>query len=134
MCTVRMVLLGLVLGVLGVACSTGPNDDAEAVFVIAACEDQPFRVLIRDPDVIAEAEDLIGAGQQQVVTGELRRGDGGFNAPYNWHLDPETVAFADATIELCDGCPERIEDDLDYWIEDVGRFCPWTTRVVKRER
>lgn len=134
MSTVWMTLFALALGVLGMACSSEPDNASEAVFLIEACEDQQFRVLIRDADVIAEAEALIGAEQQRIVNGELRRGDGGFNAPYDWHLDPATVAFADATIEVCDGCPERIEDDLDYWIETVERFCPWTTRVVERER
>lgn len=126
--------MALALSLLGIACSTEPEAASEAVFVIEACEDQRFRVLIRDPDVIAEAEALIGAEQQQIISGELRRGDGGFNAPYGWHLDPETVAFADVTTEVCDGCPEMIGDDLDYWIETVERFCPWTTRVVKRVR
>jgi hypothetical protein len=46
----------------------------------------------------------------------------------------DTISFAEATIELCDGCPQFLEDDLDYWIDTVQHFCPWTTRVAQRLR
>jgi hypothetical protein len=25
-----------------------------------------------------------------------------------------------------------VEDDLEYWLESVGRFCPWGAKVVER--
>ena len=30
-----------------------------------------------------------------------------------------------------DGNPELVEADLDYWINTVGRFCPWSSIVVE---
>lgn len=45
---------------------------------------------MRDPALIAEAERLIAAGDQKIILGELRSGDGGFNAPWSWHMDPAT--------------------------------------------
>ncbi len=116
-----------------------PEGD-EAVFLIRACRGgevpagQTFRILLRDPAVIAEAEDLIGKGSVQIVTGSLVAGDGGFNAPWSWHHVPDTVSFADFTIELCDGCPMYIEENLEEWLETVGTYCPWSTEVVARER
>lgn len=130
----RRIVFGLILGVLLAGCTAEPNGASEAVFVIQACDDQRFRILTRDPEVIAEAERLIGKGEERIVNGELRRGEGGFNAPYAWHLAPETVEFADAATEVCDGCPERIGENLDYWVDTVGRFCPFTTAVVERVR
>lgn len=111
-----------------------------AVFKIRACasledpEGQTFHALIRDPAVIAQAEELVGAGQQQILSGALLAGDGGFNGPWSWHLDPDTIGFSDVTIELCDGCPSFVEENLDYWLGVVGQYCPWTTEVVERER
>jgi len=134
MMLVRRMVFGLMLGLLLAGCSAEPDGAAEAVFVIQACEDQQFRVLTRDSDVIAEAEGLVGEGEERIVNGELRRGDGGFNMPYAWHLDPETVEFTDAATEVCDGCPERIGENLDYWVDTVGRFCPFSTEVVERVR
>lgn len=111
-----------------------------ALFVIRACaspddpDGQTFHALIRDPAVIAQADDLVGAGQQQILSGTLLAEDGGFNAPWSWHLHPDTIGFSDFTIELCDGCPSFVEADLDYWLERVGTYCPWSTEVVERER
>jgi hypothetical protein len=118
----------------------GCPTEEEALFLIRACsspenpDGETFRALIRDPTVIATAESLVGAGQQQILNGALVAGDGGFNAPWSWHLDPETVGFTDLAIELCDGCPLFIEEDLEYWLDVVGRYCPWSTEVVARER
>ncbi|MEM1665102.1 MAG: hypothetical protein QXQ31_04010 [Zestosphaera sp.] len=61
------------------------------------------------------------------------RGDGGFNKPWSWHLDPDTVEVADATIELCDGMPSFVESELEYWLNVVKRYCPWNTKVIAEE-
>ena len=121
------------------SCDTSDPDPPGATFSVRACQDsnaspagETFQVRIQDSDVITEAEGLLAAGEQRIITGPLRRGDGGFNAPWSWHLDPDSVEFADFTIELCDGCPHMVEADLDYWIETVGRYCPWSTELVAR--
>jgi hypothetical protein len=57
------------------------------------------------------------------------RGDGGFNAPWSWHLDPLSIAVPDASIELCDGRPSMVQSDLDYWVDTVHTYCPWAARV-----
>ncbi|MFZ8791080.1 MAG: glutamine amidotransferase-related protein [Thermosphaera aggregans] len=72
-------------------------------------------------------------GRGGVVTGELRAGDGGFNKPWSRHLDPGTARVADLTIELCDGMPSFAEAELDYWLNVVKRYCPWSGRVVAEE-
>lgn len=120
-----------------IGCGDGHALTSGSVFVVRACrgsmglpDGQTFRVMIRDPDVIAEAESLIGAGNEKIITGTVRPGDGGFNEPWSWHLDPSTVALVDLTIEICDGCPDHIERDVDTWIESVGAYCPWSTEIV----
>ena len=69
-----------------------------------------------------------------VVSGTLRAGDGDFNAPWSWHWEPESVHTPDLAIEVCDGRPSMVEDDLAYWLGTVKQFCPWGARVVRRER
>ncbi len=124
------------LGFGGLLGCDSPADPSElgAVFRVSACENEAFNVRITDPDVIRRAQDLVGASQQPILSGALRRGNGGFNAPWSWHLEPATIEFADITIEVCDGCPAMVENDLDYWVDTVGRFCPWTSRIVRRVR
>ncbi len=41
--------------------------------------------------------------------------------------------MAEVTIELCDGTPSYVEAHLDEWIEQVGRYCPWSARLVALE-
>lgn len=112
----------------------------EAVFLLRACAGsgaggETFRILTRDPAVIQEATALIGRGPgRRLVRGALRAGDGGFNAPWRWHLAPADVRFADLAVEVCDGCPHDIEGDLGYWLGNVGSYCPWSTEVLARER
>lgn len=144
-----LFLRGLCLLLLGLGSASCDDSDPEgngqepssALFVIRACrgsegapDGETFRVQIENPDVIAQADTLVGRGNLLIVTGELRAGDGGFNQPWSWHLDPATVGFAQFTIELCDGCPGMVEADLATWLETVGTYCPWTTEVEERIR
>jgi len=58
-------------------------------------------------------------------------GNGGFNTPWNWHLDPDTVSFPEVAIELCDGCPRDVEAaGVSY---GAGTFCPWTAEIVAEQ-
>ena len=112
--------------------SMEPDEPTEPVFVIQVI-DQTFRVQINDSTVAAEAEQLLQNGETINIDGPLRAGDGGFNAPYNWHLSPDSITFAPVTIELCDGRPSMIEEDLDYWLNSVKAYCPWGIKVIGRE-
>ncbi len=121
------------------ACSTSESEPEGALFTVRACESseavpggETFRIRIHDSEMIAEAERLVESDDQRVLNAPLRRGDGGFNAPWSWHMDPDEITFADLTVEVCDGCPHMIEEDLDYWIDTVGRYCPWSTDVIER--
>jgi hypothetical protein len=69
------------------------------------------------------------SGTVGVVAGRLVRGDGEFNGPWSWHLDPASIEVPDAAIELCDGRPSMVQADLDYWVDTVRAFCPWAARV-----
>ncbi len=106
---------------------SGPPDSA--VFVIAV-EDEQFRVHIEDEDVADEARVLLRTGESRNINGEIARGPGGVNGGYSWHLRPATVEFADVTIELCDGMPSYVEENVDYYVDTVKRYCPWGAKVV----
>ena len=38
----------------------------------------------------------------------------------------------DFAVEVCDGRPSMVEADVSYWLDTVGRFCPWGATVVER--
>jgi hypothetical protein len=109
-----------------------------ALFQIRACRGslhapagEVFRVLVLDADQIRLGGTLIGRGNVRIVGGSLAAGDGGFNAPWSWHLDPGSVVFSEGAVEVCDGCPSFVEGDLDYWLR-VGSYCPWSAEVEAR--
>jgi len=120
---------------IGLACNdSNPAEPSDALFEIlsSATSGETFRIQVNDPSQIAALESLIGQGNRKIVSGALRRGHGGFNTPWSWHMAPDSIEVVDVTIELCDGRPSDVESDLDYWVDTVGRFCPWGTEVVAR--
>lgn len=92
-----------------------------------AVEDEQYRILLTDPADIAIAEQLL-AGEEapSIPSGLIVRGDPSVNTGYSWHIDPDSVEFADVTIEVCDGVPSFVEDGT----LEGDRYCPWGARVV----
>jgi hypothetical protein len=82
------------------------------------------RLEIANPPGLDQGEDLLRSGVAMWAMGTPKRGDGGFNAPWTWHIDPASVTFAEVTIEACQTAASAIDDDLDYWI-DFGQVCIW---------
>jgi len=110
----------------------GPREVSGWLFTVDV-NGERFKVLVKDPELAGVFRSMLRGERGGVVTGELRAGDGGFNKPWSWHLDPDTVRVADLTIELCDGMPSFVEAELDYWLNVVKRYCPWSGRVVAEE-
>ena len=116
----------------GLSCSdsTDPGTSARFTFRDPLTQDI-VRLEISDPQGVDQAEELLGSGVAMWAIGTPRRDNGGFNAPWTWHIDPATVSFAEVTIEACQVAASMIADDLDYWI-NFGQACIWGT-VEERE-
>lgn len=112
--------------------STEPSGgSAGGVVVTFRVGSEEYRILLTDPADIAIAEQLL-AGEEapRIPSGVIvRGGDGGVNTGYSWHIDPDTVEFAELTIELCDGLPSYVEDGS----LSGDRFCPWSAEVIAIE-
>lgn len=65
-----------------------------------------------------------------IPNGYIRPGDGGVNTGHGWHV--VDVAFADMTIEVCDGTVSYIDDlGYDEFVAQHGdQFCPWGAELV----
>ncbi|MBN1376002.1 MAG: hypothetical protein JXA01_07595 [Dehalococcoidia bacterium] len=72
-----------------------------------------------------------GESNAGIPSGRIIDGPVFYNQPWSWHIDPEDIQMAELTIELCDGTPSMVEENLDYWLESVGRFCPWSASIVE---
>jgi hypothetical protein len=104
-----------------------PADDRGRVTLVAITD---------KPAIIekARAELAKSPNQRRLhINGPIARGDGGHNTGWRWHFVPNEWDLAEISIEVCDGQPSYVDQHLDAWLRDVGRYCPWSSRIV-RER
>jgi hypothetical protein len=103
--------------------------DEAMVATFETADGSTYKALLEGDANIDRAEEaLAGDGDAGIPNGELVEGDGGINAPHEWQV--VNVELVDATIELCDGTATMVDEDLDHWLDDVGRFCPWNAVVI----
>ena len=117
----------VVLVALGVGCCGSEPDRPFTEFIVAVGEES-FVVRASDPETIRLGHENIRGAISVFPIGPLRRGDGGFNTPWSWHLDPDRVRFTEVAIEVCDGAPSYVEEHVDEYAQ-IG-YCPWGGRVV----
>ena len=127
----------VLLTALATACAspTAPSPDLEGgVVATFDVTGTPFKVFVTNPTAVARLYNIRnGADLGQIPNGRIRRGPGAgqHNAPYSWHLDPEDIEIVDAAIEVCDGAPSYVEENVDEFVDVVGRYCPWGARLVR---
>jgi hypothetical protein len=134
----RMVTAGLLLAPMALmgACDdeddpVDPTPEAPAAYAVEV-EGEEFVVRVASDEQVAQMEERLASGEPGVINGLLESGDGGFNDPWSWHMVPESVETPDVAVEVCDGTPSFVEQDLDYWLNTVERYCPWGAVVTER--
>ncbi len=130
----QQIIALLVAGLMS-ACggSSGQDPYAGATFVFRL-RGQPsteeFRVISSSPEFIAMARAELGlplARRRRFVQGVVAAGKGSNSPAWRWHL--RDVSMVEIAIELCDGTPSMVEQNLDYWLNTVKVFCPWSSYV-----
>lgn len=124
--TATVLAAALVLVALSGCVPAGESDvgvAAPAVVTFEVADQQSYSIRLDTQEQVDHVVDLMNGGEDgRIPNGKIvRDGDGGVNAPWSWHIDPATLEFADATIEVCDGLPEYVEDGTltSDW------YCPW---------
>ena len=111
-----------------------PLEPSPVVFVFrlhgqAATEE--FRVSSSSTEFLSQARAQLMLPEAQrflFASGPIQAGNGGHNGGWHWHYTAN-VALAELAIELCDATPSMVEADLDYWLNTVQSFCPWSSYV-----
>lgn len=93
-------------------------------------EAETFVVRVTDGGEIARFREAVAGRRSGFPLGPLRRGNGGFNAPWSWHLDPATTRLVEVAIEVCDGTPSYVEAHQG----EFPTYCPWGSRIVAERR
>jgi hypothetical protein len=94
---------------------------------------EEFRAWVTNPGAIEQILALqAGESQASIPNGRILRGPGraDHNAPWTWHLDPEQIAMAEFTVEVCDGTPSFVESEIDYFVDTVRQYCPWSAKLL----
>jgi hypothetical protein len=108
-----------------------PSEIQGKSFILQTANGDNFKVYATDPEAIQLLTDNYYGLNNMFVSGRLIIGNGGFNSPWSWHLDPDDVSMTEFAIELCDGTPSEVENNLPYWLFQVETFCPWSSKVVE---
>jgi hypothetical protein len=136
-CTALLLALPLLaLAACGTEPAPGLGKGALVTFEMCEAPDggpQRLTVFSTREAFAVEAERLADAGTTRIPVLDLRAGTT-VDSQWSWHADPDTTDFADAAIEICDGCPADIEADTAYWLGSVRRFCPWGASVTRVTR
>ncbi len=93
-----------------------------------------FVFKLNDPSRIQEARDILaGKIGSRMVVGIIVKNQVPYNTQWSFHLDPNSVHFAENAIEVCDAGIQYVQDHLS----EVGgaflpdnRWCPWSSRLV----
>ncbi len=109
-----------------------PSEIQVKSFILETANGYKFKVYATDPKAIQLLTDNYYGLNNMFVMGRLVIGNGGFNSPWSWHLDPDHVTMAESAIELCDGTPSEVEHNFPYWLFQVETFCPWSSKVIER--
>jgi len=118
---------------------TDPVFDSSYVFFtvgIHGAEDTSnYVVTTNNNDLIDQCHEQLALPEDERflhINGFLDYGDSGFNQPWSWHIIPNEWVLAEMSIGTCNGDPEDVESDLDYWIGTVGQLCNWGS-FIKEE-
>jgi hypothetical protein len=119
-----LLTLSLLSSCAGTATSMPEPDGVVVTFSVA---DEQYKIRLTDPADIEIARKLL-AGEQapNIPNGIVVRGEPDVNAGYSWHIDPDSVEFANMTTEVCDGRPS----DVEKGVITSERYCPWSAKVV----
>lgn len=123
-CCITTVAVGLAM----IGCSSPTDPDPSVAEFVVEVAGERFVVSTSDADTIQFAEDNRLGRNQRFPMGTLRAGNGGFNAPWTWHLDPASLRFVEVAAEVCDGRPSYVETHQS----EYATYCPWGAKVISR--
>jgi hypothetical protein len=122
------VAIAISAAALAAACSSPTEPSTRTVEFVVDVDGERFVIRTSDPETIQLGQANLEGRNTRFPMGTLAPGDGGFNVPWTWHLEPDSVRFVEVAIEICDGRPSYVETHRS----DYTTYCPWGGRVVAR--
>lgn len=129
--------MGLMLLLLLSSCDSGgagASKDTRSFRFIHTSDSTTFVAATADGDVIEDVEaqlDMSLEARNKFIAGPIARGEGDHNEGYPWHFVEDEWRLTEAAIEVCDGHPEYVSEHVDYFVDEVGQYCPWNALVLE---
>ena len=109
---------------------TSSPEEKAVIVTFRVADSEQYKIRFTDPTDIEVARKLLDGNEApRIPNGVVIRGSSDVNVGYSWHIDPDTVEFAEVTTEVCDGLPSDVEKDLIT----SDRYCPWSAQVIAIE-
>jgi len=106
---------------------TSSPEENGVIVTFRVADSEQYKIRLTDPTDIEVARRLLAGNEAPgIPNGVIIRGNSDVNVGYSWHIDPDTVEFADVTTEVCDGLPSDVEKGLIT----SDRYCPWSAEVI----
>jgi hypothetical protein len=138
---VPVLILGLLGGVLAACEPLGlggggeaPRPERRYFRFVEAASGETFVAATADSLALAQVEAELArppADRNKLIIGSIERGDGLYPDGYPWHFVPDAWRLADLATEVCDGRPSYVSAHVDYFVDEVGRYCPFGSRLVE---
>jgi len=106
-----------------------PDDGVFAVFGFFG-EPYTFRMYISNEQAIEDViGNCLGLNGKHIPTGTIMNGTL-FDDQWSYFLDPDSIVMTTLAVEVCDGSPMYVEENLEYWL-NLGFWCPWAAHVIE---
>jgi len=131
---VCVVLLILLIQTFSSACANQTTETtlSGGILVTFDVEGEEYKIFVKNEETITNMLALEKSeSQAKIPSGKLIGEPVSYNTPWSWHIDPYDIHMAEFTIEACSGLPSHVENGLDYWVNTLGRFCPWSAVLVE---
>ena len=108
-----------------------------ALVTVQTIVPEQYIVRVVDQSLLDEMIDICnGVAPPRYVGIGLVTGNAGHNHDplngtiWSWRAAEGAVGLGNMCAEIYDGVPSFVEGNLEYWVETVGAFCPWTGQIV----
>ena len=109
---------------------------AVAFFAFVTTDSREFVIQLTNDDLIAHARKLLSGEETSKPHGDgkIIKGSQPYNPAWSFHLDPDTIAFFEQAIEVCDANTTYVEDHLEEVCGVVlpgCHWCPWSSKLTR---
>jgi len=117
-------------------CKLAPKAEERIFEFLHTTTGDTFLAWTSDLNTIQQVETQLALPQNQRgqhINGVILRlpEDCSINQQWSWYFEPSSWTLSDLSIELCDGNPQYVEENLEEYVSNIGRYCPWSSIVLR---